>query len=60
MLLWLMMLLGLYLKTKENLKSSDSNDDKESREPDCGEDEDQLEEQEKESEEITAAKNHVF
>jgi hypothetical protein len=62
MLLWLMTLSGCI--SPENLKSSHTSneDDKESNEPDYGEDKDQLEEeQEEETVETTAATiNRVF
>jgi hypothetical protein len=53
------MLLGLYLKSKENLKSSTEGDKEESSEPDYDEDENQLEGQEEETGEMTTI-NQVF
>jgi hypothetical protein len=55
------MLLGFYLrKSKENLKSSNSNEDEKegSNEPDYNEDKDQIEEKQEETVEITT--NQVF
>ena len=47
-------------KSKENLKSSDSSNDKESKEPDYDEGEDQLEEEKQEEETGETMVNQVF